>query len=120
VTREQLKAKFPYATEAFLARNCDISGGLAGPERKPDPLPPLVKRPKVQRSGKSRLVVIVTIIAFRNRFLDDDNIGAGAKSLRDCVATSLGVDDGDKRIKWEYGFVQSAGREQTLVLMQLV
>lgn len=90
-------------------------GGLAGPERKSDPLPSLGKRPKVQRGGKSRVVVCVTIIACRNREIDSDNLSSGAKCLRDCIATSLGIDDADKRIRWEYGFAQTSGPEQTIV-----
>lgn len=91
------------------------AGGLASPERKSDPVRALVTRPKVQRGGKGRLAVCVTIIALKRRFIDDDNIAAGAKALRDAIATSLGIDDADKRVRWQYGFAQTAGPDQTIV-----
>jgi hypothetical protein len=35
--------------------------------------------------------------------LDGDNLQSGFKAVRDGVADWLGVDDGDKRIDWQYG-----------------
>lgn len=69
--------------------------------------------------SKRRLVICVEIIALRNRSIDDDNLIAGAKHLRDCIATSLGLDDKDKRFRWRYGFCQTEGREQTIVRVSL-
>lgn len=97
-----------------------LPGGVQNPERKPVKVSSLVKSPPVRPSRKSCVVVLVTIIAFRRRVLDDDNCSSGAKTLRDCVATSLGVDDGDKRIRWEYGIVQTNGPEHTLVKITLL
>lgn len=116
---EQIKARFPNASAAFIKRNLHLCGSVPAPEREPAKVQALVERPKVRRGGKGRVVAVVTIIAFKRRFSDDDNLSSGAKTLRDCIAASLGVDDGDKRIKWEYGFVQSAGPEQTLVKISL-
>jgi hypothetical protein len=36
------------------------------------------------------------------RALDDDNLRASLKAIRDGVADALGIDDGDPRITWEY------------------
>lgn len=44
----------------------------------------------------------VTLIAIRQKRLDDDNLAGGFKALRDAIASSLGVDDGDERIEWIY------------------
>lgn len=121
MTREQLQALFPRASESFLRDNAD-SGSLGGREtaqRKRDPVQALERRARPRPVRKARVAVVITIIGFTNAFSDDDNIGAGAKSLRDCIAASLGVDDGDKRLKWEYVACQTAGREQYLVRIQL-
>ena len=44
----------------------------------------------------------VTLIAVRQKRLDDDNLAGGFKALRDAIADSLGIDDGDERIEWIY------------------
>lgn len=44
--------------------------------------------------------VLVTRVAPRK--LDDDNLRAAAKSVRDGVADWIGIDDGDPRIEWRY------------------
>lgn len=44
----------------------------------------------------------VTLIAVRQKRLDDDNLAGGFKALRDAIAESLGIDDGDDRIEWVY------------------
>lgn len=112
---EFIKKHFPNASRAFYEANCRIPLGLESPERKPDPVQALVPGKKVQRSRKRSVVVCVEIIAVLRKRTDDDNIHAGAKALRDCIAASLGVDDGDKRIRWSYGTCQTSGREQTIV-----
>ncbi len=45
--------------------------------------------------------VVLTRVAPRR--LDGDNLQSGFKAVRDGVADWLGVDDGDKRIDWQYG-----------------
>lgn len=44
--------------------------------------------------------VLMTRIA--PRVLDDDNLASGFKAARDGIADAMGIDDGSKRIKWEY------------------
>ena len=46
------------------------------------------------------LAVALTRVAPRK--LDDDNLRASAKSVRDGVADWIGIDDGDPRIEWRY------------------
>jgi hypothetical protein len=58
-------------------------------------------RPGRAAAGKARPVVRVTITSYRRRLLDDDNLTAGCKGLRDAVAESLGVDDGIGLVEWE-------------------
>lgn len=44
----------------------------------------------------------------RGRRLDDDNLRAGMKAVRDGVADALGVDDGSDRVRWEYDDVPAS------------
>jgi hypothetical protein len=112
---ESFKKRNPQLYAPATEADSGVSGGLRDAERKPNSLQALVKRQKVQRRRKGGVVVCVEIIALRNREVDTDNLTAGAKCLRDCVATSLGVDDADKRFRWSVGFCQTSGREQTIV-----
>lgn len=53
--------------------------------------------------AENRLPAIeIRITRIAPRELDDDNMIAGAKSIRDGVADALGVDDRDKRLRWLY------------------
>lgn len=60
----------------------------------------------------------VTIIRFGHKLLDDDNLSASYKSLRDGIARSLAIDDGDHRIRFEYGQVETRGKTGTIVRME--
>lgn len=46
------------------------------------------------------LPVNVTMIRVSRGTLDDDNLGAAMKHVRDAVADAYGIDDADKRIKF--------------------
>lgn len=91
------------------------------PDRKRAQPPRALEPGKLKERSRSKrsLVVCVEIIALRHRIVDDDNIIAGSKHLRDCIAASLGVDDADKRLRWEYGFCRTEGREQTIVRISI-
>lgn len=80
--------------------------------------PTLDRKPTVKHRSKRRVVVVVTIIAMRHRLIDDDNNEAGSKPLRDAIATSLGVDDGDGRVSWCYGQVRTDGQPGCLVRIE--
>lgn len=62
-------------------------------------------------------VVRVTLIALRDRPLDDDNLANGFKPLRDAVADALGLDDGSPLYEWTYRQVRS-DRPGTVVLIE--
>lgn len=117
-THEQLEA-LPEAAKKRNAHLFKPVGGLSNSEREPNPVQTLESRPTVQRRSKRRVAVVVTIISLRNRETDDDNIVAGAKSIRDAIARSLAVDDGDKRLKWEYRSIVTAGQPGTQVAITL-
>lgn len=60
----------------------------------------------------------MTCVAFLLFYIDDDNLTAGLKPLRDAVAESLGVDDGDPRVEWETEQVQTRASEFVLVRVE--
>ena len=57
---------------------------------------------------KLGLPLTVTLTRIAPRALDDDNIRAALKSIRDGVADRLGIDDRDERVTWDY--VQRRGK----------
>ena len=57
----------------------------------------------------------VTLVAVVGRELDGDNLVSACKPLRDAVAATLGIDDGDKRITFEYGQTRTDGDEGVMV-----
>ena len=56
------------------------------------------------------LPCVVTLTRVAPRRLDDDNLAAGFKALRDGIADRLGVDDADPRVTWRYA--QERGRRK--------
>ncbi len=84
-------------------------------KRERHPLSTLVEIQKNEFRRQTSVGFCVTIVSFRHFEVDDDNLGAGAKSLRDAIAASLGVDDRDKRLWWEIRQVLTRGAEGSLV-----
>ena len=119
----QLDAKLRARIEAQLAQE-DAGKARAGDLR---PVPAAVAQPDGREAlpahaGQSlrprRLVV--SLIGLRRRTLDDDNFNGACKHLRDAIAASLGLDDGDKRICWQYQQLQTKGREGVLVRIEVI
>lgn len=50
-----------------------------------------------------QLPVTITLTRIAPRALDDDNLRAGFKALRDGIADWYGLDDRSPQIRWEYG-----------------
>jgi hypothetical protein len=48
------------------------------------------------------LPVSVTMTRLSSGELDDDNLQGACKAIRDGIADAYGIDDRDKRIKWQY------------------
>lgn len=58
---------------------------------------------EISKHGQPQLPAVVTITRYGKRKLDDDNLAASAKHVRDGVADALQVDDGDgQMVRWEY------------------
>jgi len=62
--------------------------------------------------------VVISFVCFRSRPCDDDNLQFGCKWLRDAIANSLGIDDGDKRLRWQYQQLKTDGPEGVSVTIQ--
>lgn len=90
-------------------------GGLGQPQREPDTVQALDSSHAPRKTGKSSVGICVEIISFRKRLLDDDNLSSGCKPLRDAIAKSLGLDDGDPLLRWDYQQVRTTGQTGTLV-----
>lgn len=91
------------------------------------PRPEIREQPAVRNSKKpDKLskrglpVVAVSIVVFRRVAIDDDNNVGACKALRDAIAVSLGVNDRDSRVRWEYGQVETRATTGTLVKITLL
>lgn len=105
--------------EAAAAQAYSDLGAVGQSQREPAAVPPLASRPSRSKKGKSSLVrFVVTFISFRTRKIDDDNLCGGMKALRDSVAGSLGIDDGDERVLWQYCQVVTHGEPGTQVIIE--
>lgn len=47
-----------------------------------------------------------------------ENLRIGLKPLVDAIATSLGIDDADPRVTWEYGQQKTAGEPCVAVVIE--
>jgi hypothetical protein len=121
---QRLEAKLPIS-EATRKRNPHLypaaagMGAVAADRAEPAPLRPLVQGKQERKARKrgvgGRAHLRVCIVQFRRRTLDPDAVAAACKPLTDAVATSLGVDDADPRVEWEWSQVKTAGEEGVLV-----
>ena len=108
---------------AFRARNAHLLGGVDTAKHN-EPPRALVGCPPAKPSRKSRVAagrgVTVTLVAFVPRRIDPDNLGAAMKPLQDAIAGTLGVDDGDERVRWEYGQVETRGTGGVVVKVEAI
>lgn len=90
-------------------------GAVVPAKREPNPQPALDRDVPPEQSRSPRLEICVTLIACRRKRLDGDNLQGGFKHLRDEIARTLGLDDGDDGLRWEYGQVEVVGQTGTIV-----
>lgn len=112
MTREQILKLWPNASESTIRANLDLGAGQ-DPKPQPHPLPALDQKSQVQRG--SSLGLVVSLVCFRSKLVDFDNLVAGCKPLRDAVAATLGLDDADPRLEWEYHQIKTTGPNGVLV-----
>lgn len=73
---------------------------------------------KERRQSKGSVAVRVVLVSCRHRCSDDDGVAASLKPIRDAVAASLGIDDGDARVKFHYTQCQTDGEQGVLVKIE--
>lgn len=75
--------------------------------------------PKPASSTKS-VGLRITLVTLRKRLLDKhDAVAYACKPLTDAIAKSLGIDDADKRLEWEYLQVKTTGTEGVMVKIEV-
>lgn len=104
---------FTLQPDGSWAKRPRAVGAAPHPIRKPDSASALDRGGSIRKGSTGRLVV--GIISFRHRTVDGDNLIGGAKPLRDAIAESCGLDDGDRRITWEYSQCHTTGPEGVIV-----
>ncbi len=93
-------------------------GAVEKPISQPDAPRPLDRGCKARKTGPQGMVI--SLVSYRSRLLDSDNLHGGLKPLRDAIAATLGIDDGDSAVRWEYGQVETRGEEGTAVGIQVL
>jgi len=112
------------ASESTKRRNPELFGSALdsvathSPER--NKVSALDGRGKERRQRKGRVVILVSIIALRRRLLDEDSAIFALKPLRDAIAASLGIDDADARIAWQYGQQTTKGEQGVIVRIEQI
>jgi hypothetical protein len=68
-----------------------------------------------QAGGVQSMEICVVFVALIKRKLDDDNLIAALKPLRDAICTTIGIDDGSDIYKFYYEQQVTIGQEGVLV-----
>lgn len=85
---------------------------------KPEPPQGIEVKDKELEGGKGVVAFRVTLVLCLLKPYDDDNAVSSCKSLRDAIAESLGIDDGDSRIEFNYNQIKTSGREGVNVIIE--
>lgn len=101
----------------FLACLDDPLGAVGIAKREHSAPPALGSDAPAKQSRRAS--VVVSLIRVGKKSLDShDNLRAGFKPLVDAIAKSIGIDDGDPGIRWQYGQVETAGEPGTIVRIE--
>jgi hypothetical protein len=103
-----------------LAKGSAAVGAVEAGIAQHAPRTPLARGPLQQRKRKGRVEIVVSLIAHVHRELDSDNLQGSLKWTRDSIADTLGLDDGDCRIRWLYAQVVTVGTEGVLVKIEQI
>jgi hypothetical protein len=115
----KVKGRELQCSEAVRKLNPHLSlGGLEKPFAQSDLACALECDSKARKAGPPRMVI--SLVSYRSRLLDSDNLQGGLKPLRDAIAESLGFDDGDSAVRWEYGQVETQAEQGTAVRIQVL
>lgn len=70
---------------------------------------------KESKQSTNRVAISIVFVVLLRRVMDSDNLIGSLKPCRDAVCESLGIDDGDERITFEYHQVKTTGSEGVIV-----
>ncbi len=120
---EKVKGLPTSISETVRRLNPHLYGGqllrpVESSEPKPIPSQVLARVPSHHKRRKRKERICITLVASRRREIDDDNNVASLKPLRDAIACNLSIDDGDERVRWEYGQLETKGTEGVIVKME--
>lgn len=82
---------------------------------EPTPIRSLERVKPKRAKGAGGMAMRVQLIALRHRLLDPDAVAYSMKPLTDAVAETLGVDDADPRVHWEWSQAPTGGPEGVIV-----
>lgn len=94
-------------------------GGLEAYKPEPAPSQTLDSAPAQRQSRPFRVVICVTLTAYRHRLLDSDNNVTSFKPLRDAVAGTIKLDDGSECYEWRYDQIKTVGLEGSTVTVHV-
>jgi hypothetical protein len=111
---------FPTHIQARIKReNPDAFRRVEAAQPERAPLQALVGNVQVPKGCAPGVAVRVQLIALRCRLLDKhDNGPYSFKPLVDAIAASLGIDDGDERITFEYHQIKTKGQQGVIVQIE--
>lgn len=107
-------------SESTRRRNPHLFGLVAVPSTEPKRSGRRKSKAPNADQTRSAFRVVVSIIGLRRIPLDDDNFSGACKHVRDAIAASIGFDDGDKRLRWQYQQVQTSGEEGLIVRIEIL
>lgn len=121
LTKETFRKLFPKAYhDEFCKPNLGVHLDTdSSKATEPIHLQPLVEGKRRGKRPKISVALRITIVVYRERHLDSDSVSASCKWIRDAIAESLGVDDGDPKIDWEYEQVRTRGQQGVMVKVEL-
>lgn len=75
-------------------------------------------KPGVKGSAGS-VVARITFVSLRRRLIDPDALAGSTKFLQDAVCKTIGYDDGDPRVEFEYLQTKTKGKTGVIVKIEL-
>lgn len=120
MTPDEIKRLFPNASRSTILRNLGGLPAETGERQEPASLVSQASghqsRPK--RLAKGRVRIRIGLIRVSCHELDYDGLVSACKPLRDAIAASLHIDDGDARIRFSYAQLQCGGRPGVIVKIE--
>ena len=118
MTREEASNLIRKVLHTNPGGNTHLVGQLQTHQPKSATPQALVRSRKKCKESKDGMGYRISLIAMLRRTLDSDNLVGSQKPLRDAIAATLGLDDADPRLNWEYAQVKTTGQEGVIVKIE--